>query len=58
MAKPTYSDCVDASTATLQAWTEYADNEWATEAQRWLDNRAAAKTAGGGINRPTYPPLV
>lgn len=58
MAKPTYSDCVDASTATLQTWAEYADNEWATEAQRWIDSREQAKEKNGGIDRPTYPPLV
>lgn len=57
-AKPTYAECVDASTETLQAWTEYADNEWAEEAQRWIDNRNEAKTKDGGIDRPKYPPKV
>lgn len=58
MAKPTYSDCVDASTETLELWLEYADAEWAEEAQRWIDSRVEAKEKHGGIDRPTYPPLV
>lgn len=57
-AKPTYAECVDASTETLQVWTESADNEWAEEAQRWIDNRNEAKIKDGGIDRPKYPPKV
>lgn len=58
MAKPTYSECVDASTELLEAWLENVDNEWAEEAQRWIDSRTLAKEKNGGIDRPTYPPLV